>query len=186
MDPNPYPLFLKLAGRRVLVVGGGPMADAKATPLVEAGALVTVVAPDVCERLAARDVRIERRPFTPSDLDDVWLVVAAAPPEVNQQVALLAEARRVFVNAVDDPAHASAYAASIVHRAGVTVAISTNGDAPALSRLMREGLEDLLPEDLDVWMAEARALRGSWRRSAVPIDERRHHLLDAINRLYER
>jgi siroheme synthase-like protein len=101
-------------------------------------------------------------------------------------VALLAEARRIFVNAVDDPAHASAYAASVLRRSGVTVAISTNGDAPALSRLMREGFEELLPADLEAWMVQARNLRGAWRKSGVPMDARRHLLLSAINRLYER
>jgi uroporphyrin-III C-methyltransferase/precorrin-2 dehydrogenase/sirohydrochlorin ferrochelatase len=185
MEPYPYPLFLKLAGRRVLVVGGGSVADAKTGPLLEAGALVTVVAPDVCDRLAARAVRIVRRAVESSDLDHVWLVVAAATPAVNREVARAAEARRLFVNAVDDPAHASAYAASIIRRSGVTVAISTNGDAPALSRLLREGLEDLLPADLEDWMDQARGLRRPWREEGVPMDERRHRLLAAINRRYE-
>jgi siroheme synthase-like protein len=185
MEPDPFPIFLKLAGRRVLVVGGGAVADAKTVPLLEAGAVVTVVAPEVCEPLSARPVRIHRRAFRPSDLDDVWLVVAAAPRLVNREVAQLAEFRRLFVNAVDDPAHASAYAASILRRSGVTVAISTNGHAPALSRLMREGLEELLPDDLESWMTHARTLRQSWKESGVPMDERRHLLRAAINRVYE-
>ncbi len=181
----PYPLFLKLSGRRVLVVGGGPMADSKTASLLEAGADVTVVAPRLCTGLAARPVQIRRRRFRATDLDGMWLVVAAAPPAVNRRVARLAEARRLFVNAVDDPSHASAYAASVLRRSGVTVAISTNGEAPALARLLREGIEEVIPEDLEQWMTHARALRGSWKGQSVPIDRRRHLLLDAINRLYE-
>ena len=80
-------------------------------------------------------------------------MVAAAPPEVNREVAAAAHARGIFVNAVDDVESASAYAGAVVRRAGVTIAISTDGEAPALAGLVREALEALLPDDLDRWMA---------------------------------
>jgi hypothetical protein len=86
-----------------------------------------------------RQITITQRPFEPADLDGVWLVVAAATPEVNRQVAEVAETRRVFVNAVDDPANASAFLSGVVRRDGVTLAISTSGQAPALVALLREG-----------------------------------------------
>jgi phosphoadenylyl-sulfate reductase (thioredoxin) len=179
------PLFLKLTGRRVLVVGGGPVAAAKTQPLIEAGAKVTVVAPEVQPALEAAPVVWHQRRFEPADLDGVWLVVAAATPEVNRQVAAAAEARRVFVNAVDDPANASAYAAGVLRRAGVTVAVSTGGDAPALAGLLREGLDALIPHDLDEWVKAARDLRPEWRRAGVPMAARRSLLLEALYRLYE-
>jgi uroporphyrin-III C-methyltransferase/precorrin-2 dehydrogenase/sirohydrochlorin ferrochelatase len=109
MSTELFPTFLKLAGRPVLVVGGGPVAASKLASLLAAGAEVTVVAPDVVPEIERSGVRIERRAFAEGDLDRAWFVVAAAPPEVNSQVALAAEQRRVFVNAVDDPASASAY-----------------------------------------------------------------------------
>src|SRR5687768_9991596 len=89
-----YPVFLKLRGRRVLLVGGGAVAAAKLEGLLAAGAVVTVVAPDINAALERRDVTLHRRPFEPDDLDGAWWVVAAAPPEVNRQVQAAAEARR--------------------------------------------------------------------------------------------
>jgi uroporphyrin-III C-methyltransferase / precorrin-2 dehydrogenase / sirohydrochlorin ferrochelatase len=180
-----FPTFLRLGGRKVLVVGGGPVAAGKLRALVDAGAAITVVAPAIVPEVEAAPVQTLRRPFEPADLDGVCFVVAAAPPEVNREVATAAHARGIFVNAVDDVASASAYAGAIVRRAGVTIAISTDGEAPALAGLVREALEVLLPEDLDDWMACAREARRKWLASGVPMAERRPLLLDALNRLYE-
>jgi uroporphyrin-III C-methyltransferase/precorrin-2 dehydrogenase/sirohydrochlorin ferrochelatase len=180
-----YPVFLKLAGRRVLVVGGGPIASSKLAALVGAGAIVHVVAPEVVPEIVALGVPISRREFVPADLDDAWFVVAAATPEVNRQVADVAETKRVFVNAVDDLASASAYLGGVVRKGGVTLAISTDGRAPALAGLLREGLEAVLPEDLEAWHETAKAIRLDWLRDGVPMEARRPLLLQAINRLYE-
>lgn len=181
-----FPVFLKLAGRRVLVVGGGSVAAGKLRALIEADADVTVVAPAVVEAVERAPVTVERRTFVPSDLDGVAFVVAAAPPEINREVARAADARGLFVNAVDDVASASAYAGAIVRRAGVTMAISTDGAAPALAGLLREALEAVLPEDLDRWMACAEDARRDWLARGVPMSERRPLLLDALVELYER
>lgn len=190
-----FPLFLKLAGRAVLLVGGGPVATSKARTLAEAGARVQVVSPELTPELRIQVAAAEsphgwtlrQRPFEPGDLDDVWLAISAAPPEVNRVVAREAEARRIFVVAVDDPPSASAYGAGIVRRGGVTLAISTAGQAPALAGLLREGLEAVLPEgaDLEGWVNEARRLRPTWRREGLPLGDRRPHLLAALNRLYD-
>jgi uroporphyrin-III C-methyltransferase/precorrin-2 dehydrogenase/sirohydrochlorin ferrochelatase len=180
------PLFLDLAGRPVLLVGGGSVAAAKLDQLLTARANVRVVAPEICKHIEEARVRIERRPFHPTDLDDVWLVVAAATPEVNRQVAAAAEPRRIFVNAVDDPANASAYLSGVVRRDGVTLAISTSGEAPALAGLLREGLDQVLPRNLHMWLDEARQQRLIWRRDHVPIGDRRPLLLEALNHLYGR
>jgi uroporphyrin-III C-methyltransferase/precorrin-2 dehydrogenase/sirohydrochlorin ferrochelatase len=186
MASDLFPAFLKLGGRRVVVVGGGPVAASKIDALLAAGADVTVIAPDVVEAIEHRQVRIERRPFAPGDLDEAWLVVAAAPPEVNRHVAAAAAERRLFVNAVDDPANASLYLGGVVRRDGVTLAISTDGRAPALAGLLREGLDALLPADLDEWMRAADLERAAWRASGVPMPSRRPLLLAAINALYAR
>jgi siroheme synthase-like protein len=180
------PLFLNLNGRDVLLVGGGPVAAAKLQQLLAAGAQVRIVAPAVSAEIQPhRDVTIERRPFAPSDLDGAWLVVAAATAEVNRQVAEEAEPRRLFVNAVDDPANASAFLSGVVRRDGVTLAISTSGAAPALTSLLREGLDALLPHDLSAWMWQARAARVAWKRDGVPMTARKPRLLKALNDLYE-
>lgn len=178
------PLFLTLAGRDVVLVGGGPVAAAKLQALVDSGAHVRVIAPVATAAIERSGVQIIRREFVSSDLDDAWLAVAAATPEVNRQVAEAAESRRIFVNAVDDPANATAFLSGTLRRDGVTIAISTSGEAPALTSLLREGLDALLPRDLAAWIAEAREQRTSWRRDVVPLADRKPRLLKALNDLY--
>lgn len=180
-----YPVFLKLRGRRVLLVGGGAVAASKLDGLLAAGAVVTVVAPEINPRLERPDVTLYRRPFETDDLEGAWWVVAAASPEVNRQVQVAAESRQLFVNAVDDPAHATAYLGSVVRRDDVTVAISTAGRAPALAALLREALDAWLPQDLDRWMLAADEARRQWKESGVPMERRRPLLLETLNRLYE-
>jgi uroporphyrin-III C-methyltransferase/precorrin-2 dehydrogenase/sirohydrochlorin ferrochelatase len=179
-----FPAFLRLNGRRVLVVGGGPVAASKLTALAAAGAAITVVAPDVCAGVRDGGVSVVRREFSESDLDGVWFVVAAATPAVNARVARAAEARHLFVNAVDDPPNASAYLGGVVRRGGVTLAISTGGQAPALAGLLREGFDALLPGDLDRWMETARSIRKTWKATGTPMASRRPQLLDALVGLY--
>ncbi len=165
-----FPIFLDLNGRRVALIGAGPVADAKRRQLMDAGADVRSVAPET---------------FAPADLDGAWLVVAAAVPEVNRRVAEAAAARHLFVNAVDDPPNATAFLGGVVRRDGVTIAISTDGAAPALTALLREGLDEVLPADLGEWMSTAREARVAWKRDGVPIEERKPKLLEALNRRYQ-
>ena len=112
-------------------------------------------------------------------------MVSAAPPEVNREVSEAATERRIFVIAVDDIASATAYGAGVVRRSGVTLGISTNGAAPALSGLIREALDHLLPSDLDRWTSVAHEARSLWRQEGVPMAERRPRLLKALNEIYE-
>ena len=184
------PLFLNLKGRRVLVVGGGPVAASKLSQLLAAGAEVHLVSPELCAdidgRRDAAGLVIERRGFEVADLDGVWLVVAAGTPEVNRRIAEAAEGRRLFVNAVDDPANATAFLSGVVRRDGVTLAISTEGAAPGLTALLRQAFDRVLPEDLAAWVDIARGERGEWRRAGVPMADRRPLLLQALNTLYRR
>ena len=180
-----FPAFLKLTGRRVVVVGGGPVAASKLAALQAAGAEIVVVSPEVCEAIRSAGVAIERRPFAPADLDGAWFVVAAAPPDVNREVAQEGEKRHVFVNAVDDPDNASVYLGGVVRRGGVAIGISTEGSAPALAGLLREAIDEVLPADLEAWSLRARELRPSWRARQVPMEARRPELLEALNSLYE-
>jgi uroporphyrin-III C-methyltransferase / precorrin-2 dehydrogenase / sirohydrochlorin ferrochelatase len=181
-----FPVFLKLRGRRVVVVGGGKVAAGKLDGLLAAGADITVIAPEIGPEVARPGVTLVRRTFEDADLDGAWYVVAAAPPDVNRQVGEAAERRRVFVNAVDDPAHATAYLGGVVRRDGVTVAISTEGRAPALAGLLREALDAWLPGDLEAWLSAADGARRAWREQHVPMDQRRPQLLETLNRLYEK
>ena len=181
-----YPVFLNLTGRRVVVGGGGPVAASKLAGLLAEGARVTLVAPEVSPECERPGVTLLRRPFAEADLEGAWWVVAAAPPAVNRQVCEAAERRCLYVNAVDDPRHATAYLGGVVRRDGVTVAISTDGRAPALAGLMREAIDASLPHDLARWMTVADEERRRWKRDGVPMAHRRPQLLDTLNRLYER
>ena len=181
-----FPAFLKLTGRRVLVVGGGPVAASKLAALTDAGADIVVVAPEMVPEIRTAEAELVKRRFQPTDLDDAWMVVAAAPPEVNRDVAREAEARQLFVNAVDDPPNATVYLGGVVRRGGVTVAISTDGQAPALAGLIRQALEALLPEkEVARWLSTAKEQRRQWMANEVPMDERRPLLLRALAGLYK-
>ncbi len=182
--PTLFPVFLRLAGRNVLLVGGGTVAAAKLPALLETGAAVTVVAPEIRAEIASSPVTLRQRPFAADDLEGAWFVVAAATPEVNRRVRETAEALRVFVNAVDDPESASAYTGGVLRRGGVTVAVSTEGRAPALAGLLREALDAVIPQEVDVWVRTAAALRAEQRRGGVHMARRRPLLLEALNRLY--
>jgi len=182
---NLYPVFLRLSGRKVLLVGGGTVAAAKLDGLLAAGADVTVVAPEIRSELRVPGVRLLERAFEAGDLDGAWWVVAAAPPDVNRQVQAAADERQLFVNAADDPAHADAYLGGVVRRDDVTIAISTGGRAPALAGLLREALDGWLPQDLGRWLEAADEARRQWRTEGVPMDRRRPLLLEALNQLYD-
>ena len=183
--PRLLPVFLKLAGRSVLVVGGGTVAAQKVNALLATGAQVTLVAPRILPVLEGQGLRIVQREFQEQDLKGMAFVVAAAPPEVNRQVARLAEARGLFVNAVDDPANASAYLGGVVHKSGVTLAVSTGGRAPALAALLRQALDALLPDEIETWLDTAERERLKWRQDQTPFPRRRRLLYDALVRLYQ-
>jgi siroheme synthase-like protein len=171
-----YPLFLKLEGRAVLVVGAGSVAERKVRDLLDAGAVVRVVAP---EGNVPEGAEWRRRPFEETDLDGVWLAFAATDrPEVQRDVARACEARRIFLVAVDDIANASAYGGSIVRRDPYTIAFSSSGETPALTRLLREIFEQLLPEK--DWIDAARALRERWKAQGTPMGSRFGELVRAF------
>ena len=170
-----FPLFLKVDARRVLVVGAGGVAEGKIAQLREAGAEVHVVAPEATDAigdLATRGaVTWSARAFDERDVDDAWLVVAAtSDPEVQRRASNAADARRIFCIAVDDLPNGSAYSGAIVRRDPFTIAISSSADAPALTRLLREILEQVLPEE--EWVDAAKELRAKWKRDHVPMASR--------------
>lgn len=172
-----YPVGLVLAGRPVLVVGGGTVAAAKVAELLRAGADVTVVAPEIVPELATDErLRCEVRPYRAGEAADYRFVVAATDSQaVNQAVYDDGEAAGVWVNAADDPARCSAVLPSRVRRGSLLVTVSTEGRSPALAAWLREQLEeqlgpehevllDLLAEERDRIRAEGRSTEGlDWR-----------------------
>ncbi|CAN5122490.1 hypothetical protein BH11MYX1_BH11MYX1_12400 [soil metagenome] len=180
-----YPVFLKLDGLSVFVVGGGPVAASKLEGLLAAGARITIVAPQVVDAIRAHaSVTILETEFRAEHLHGARWVVAAATPDVNRDVAAAAAARGLFVNAVDEPGNATAYLGGIVRRGDVEIAISTGGTAPGLAGLLREALDAILPHDLEKWIAVAAVARREWKRDGIVMAERRPMLMRALERLY--
>lgn len=144
------PIFCQLRQRACLLVGGGEVAERKARLLLDAGADLTVNAPEFTPqfRLWADDKRLTLAEcaFSPALLEGAWLVIAATDDAaVNEEVYQAATARQIFCNVVDSPAHASFIMPSIIDRSPLMVAVSSGGKAPVLARLLREKLESLLP-----------------------------------------
>lgn len=139
-----YPVSLVLTGRSVLVVGGGRVALRKIRGLLDAGAEVTVVAPEVSDEIAALDgVQVIRRSFEPGDLEGRWLAVeATGDPQVAAAVAAAAEQARVWLNAADQTASCSVTLPAILRSGAVTVSYSTAGTSPSLAVWMRDRARD--------------------------------------------
>lgn len=144
--PDYYPVFLNIRGRTCLVVGGGEVAERKVQLLVKRGARVRVVSPHVNEGIkslvAQGNVELVTRTFKPGDLEGAFLAIAATDDTgVNHQVAVEAERRNTLVNVVDTPSEGNFIVPSLIHKGGLTIAISTGGRSPALARKLRQELE---------------------------------------------
>lgn len=172
------PIFCRLGNKPVLLVGGGEVAERKARLLLDAGAHLTVVAPELDPELAelAANGSIEwlAGEFAPQQLAGKWLVVAATDRrEVNALVYQSANQARIFANVVDDPKRSSFIMPSIIDRSPLMVAISSGGKAPVLARLLREKLEALLPQHLGAVATFAGSLRERVKARFASMGERR-------------
>ncbi|MGZ4688786.1 MAG: precorrin-2 dehydrogenase/sirohydrochlorin ferrochelatase family protein [Acidimicrobiia bacterium] len=169
-----YPVNLLVAGRRCVVVGAGRIAARKIEALLEAGAVVSVVAPQVGPEVRAwadaGRLTLAERPFESADVEEAWLVVTATDdPEVNRAVFVAGEARRIFVNSADDPANCSFTLMSVVRRGDIVVSIGTNGRSPALATYLKEHVRDEMGPEYETLLellSEAREeIRATGRSS---------------------
>jgi uroporphyrin-III C-methyltransferase / precorrin-2 dehydrogenase / sirohydrochlorin ferrochelatase len=181
-----FPMFLKLEGRRCLVVGAGAVARPRIESLLRAAAVVVVIAPEaqpeIAELARAGTIEWRKREFSPDDLAGIFLVVAATDRKaVNHAVAEAARARGILINSVDDPPDCDFYYPSVVERGDLQVAISTGGKSPALAQQLREELGALLPEDLGPWL-EALGERRLRVLEAMPASPQRTELLHQFAR----
>ncbi|HDO1330745.1 TPA: uroporphyrinogen-III C-methyltransferase [Aeromonas veronii] len=172
------PIFCRLDNKPVLLVGGGEVAERKARLLLDAGAQLTVVAPELDPELAelAANGSIEwlAGEFASEQLAGKWLVVAATDRrEVNALVYQSANQAQIFANVVDDPKRSSFIMPSIIDRSPLMVAISSGGKAPVLARLLREKLEALLPQHLGAVATFAGSLRDRVKARFASMGERR-------------
>ncbi len=147
-----YPIFLNVSGEKCVVIGGGQVALRKVEALLDHGADVEVISPEICselDRLAENGgIAIRRRRYQAGDLKRAFVVVAATDDRhINTKVAKEAKETGALVNAVDDPNNSNFIVPSCIHRGDVTIAISTAGRSPALARKIRTRLEKDLGEE---------------------------------------
>ncbi len=172
-DASPHlPLFLHVAGRACVVIGGGEVASRKACWFARAGARVSVIAPRLAPPLAALvaggAIAHRARRFCADDLTGAWLVIAATDDAAtNAAVAAEASRRDIPVNVVDDPARSTFIVPAVVERGPVTVAISTGGRAPVLATRLRAMIEALLPANYGA-IATFMGTRRGIVKSALP------------------
>jgi uroporphyrin-III C-methyltransferase/precorrin-2 dehydrogenase/sirohydrochlorin ferrochelatase len=176
-----FPLFLDLKEKPVLLVGGGEVAARKYTLLAAAGAKVSVVAPklktELADALARGAITHHAREFAASDIEDMWLVVAATNDrDVNAAVSTAATLARLPCNVVDDRELSSFIMPAIIDRSPVQIAVSTGGTSPVLARLIRERLETLLDGSLGTLAAFADRWRVTIREKFTDIGARRRFL----------
>jgi siroheme synthase-like protein len=157
-------LFLKLEGKRCLVVGAGLVGLEKVESLLRCGAAIRVVAPHAVARVRELSVRGEiewlARCYEPQDADGCDLIIAATSDRaVNRAVFEEASRRSILCNTADDPPLCDFFFASIVQRGDLQIAISTAGQSPALAQRLRREIDAQLPADLGPWLAEVGQLR---------------------------
>lgn len=148
-----YPVFLDIKDRLCVVVGGGQVAERKVTSLLEHGAAVRVVSPEVTGGLHLLtkhgNIMLEQRRYKRGDSSGAALVIAATDdPALNGEVAREARETNIPVNVVDDPERSTFIVPSMLHRGDVQIAISTSGRSPALARKIRTTMEKSFPEEL--------------------------------------
>lgn len=172
------PVVLNLAGRLVVVVGGGAVGTRKAAAALAAGAVVRVVDPNTSVSDASTEACVQE-PYQPEHLDGAFLVFACATPEVNARVVGDARARRILVNSATDPANCDFTLPSVVRSGGLALAVSTGGAAPALARRIREKLEAEFDATFAEWVAVLAEVRAVVL-AEVTDPVRRRELLDAF------
>ncbi len=178
-----FPIFLKLEGRRCLVVGAGKVGEPKIESLLAAHAEVVVVAPKATATVEAWAtegiITWHRRSFEPNDLNGAFLVIAAtSSQEVNKAVFLEAQRRGILCNSVDDPEHCDFFYPAVVRRGDFQVAISTAGNSPALAQRLRTELEKQFGPEYAEWVSELGRLRQNLFSADMDPEERRKKLHD--------
>lgn len=182
-----FPMFVKLAGKQVLVVGAGKVGEPKIAGLLEAGALIRVVSLEasaaVREWARAGQIELELRGFMPADVEGVFLaVVATSSRTLNEFVYHEAQRRRILCNVVDVPDLCDFYYPSVVRRGDLQIAVSTAGNSPSLAQKIRQQLEKQFGPAYAEWVAEL----GETRKLILASDLDQQRKLDLLHSLASR
>jgi len=182
--PRLFPIFLKLVGRRVLVVGAGTIAESKIADLLDTGAQIKVIAFEANETITkwarAGLIELEKRGFVAGDLQDVDLVlVATSSPVLNKLVFSEAQKQKVLCNVMDVPEQCDFFYPAIVKRGDLQIAISTSGQSPSLAQRLRRQLERQFGLTYAKWVAELGETRREILKSRLT-PEQKHELLQSL------
>jgi siroheme synthase-like protein len=170
-----FPIFLKLDGRLVVVVGGGAVAEQKIPGVLNAGARVRLIAPATTPQIAewVRFGKIDwhAKEFEAGDLNGAFLVIAAtSAPGVNATVFQAAEERGILCNAVDDIGHCHFYYGAVAQRGDLQIVVSTNGKSPALAQRLRKEFEEQFGPEYEIWLQWLGAAREALRANGPTSD----------------
>jgi precorrin-2 dehydrogenase/sirohydrochlorin ferrochelatase len=165
-----YPVNLVVEGKPVLVVGGGRVATGKVRRLVDAGARVTCVAPEVTEEIVAMGVTVERRTYRRGEVSGYRLAVTATGTETDAHVFEDGEDAGVWVNAADDPAHCSFTLPAVARRGAIQVAVSTDGQSPAMASWLKRRYEAELGPELETLLRILHEQREALRSNGTPTE----------------
>lgn len=182
-----FPMFVKLAGRRCLIVGAGRVGEPKIGALIDTGARLRVIAidasPAVREWAREAKIELELRPFSPGDLDGVFLaVVATSSSRLNESIYREAQRRGVLCNVVDVPEYCDFFYPAVVRRGDLQIAISTAGQSPSLAQKLRQQLEKQFGVGYAAWVAEL----GETRKLILASDLDKEQKLGLLHSLASR
>ena len=182
-----YPAFLDLHGRLCCVVGGGTIAGRKARSLLEAGARVEVISPDLSKALEAlakkRLISYRKDIYRKKYIRNAFLVIAAtADPIVNRRVSADAAHVRILANIVDRPAQSNFIVPAVLSKSGLIIGISTSGQAPALSKRIKQDLRKTVLGKYIKALAVLSRARGRLKKSNVGFGKRK----DILTRLADK
>ena len=176
-----FPISLKLRGRLCVVVGGGAIAESKVQSLLAAEAHVVVIAPEVTESVAAwaraGQIEWQEKEFAAEDLCGAFLVVAGtSSPLLNHEVFRQCETDGILCNVVDDPEFCHFYYPAVVRRGALQIAISTEGQSPALAQRLRRELEAQFGPEYEPWLEWLGAARKFLRSEGKDPEETKRFL----------
>jgi precorrin-2 dehydrogenase/sirohydrochlorin ferrochelatase len=176
-----FPMFLKLSTRPCLVIGAGTSAETKIAGLLGTGGKIRVVAPEATAQVRSwaqsKAIEWHQRPFQPSDLEGIFLVVAAtSSTELHGRIFALATQLGVLCNIVDVPALCDFYYPSVVQRGALQIAVSTAGLSPALAQRLRKQLETEFGPEYEEWLAQLGEAREKLHSTDMDPDRRKRLL----------
>ncbi|MDD4802385.1 MAG: bifunctional precorrin-2 dehydrogenase/sirohydrochlorin ferrochelatase [Syntrophomonas sp.] len=181
-----YPIYLQLAGKKCLIVGGGKVAERKVETLMEYEADIWLVSPESLPSIRnwSEQGLIEWRQgeFRPEDLDGVFLAfIATGNVSVNKDISALCREKGILINAVDDPPNCDFYVPSILRRNSLCVAISTEGKSPLLAGKLRRELEDIIPHEYGEWVEILGNMRDRIKSSNLNMEERKNLFAELVS-----